>query len=189
MFLIVFLIKIMIKIYKTKILDCYELSFDNYSDKRGNFTKIFNNDFFYELNLNTVWKEEYITTSKKNVIRGMHFQLPPFDHEKMVIPLSGSVMDVIIDLRKKSDTYLEVVSIKLDSNKNNAMYIPKGCAHGFLSLEDHSSLLYKVTSVYNQEADSGILWSSIDFEWDIKTPILSERDKSFSKIENYNSPF
>ena len=120
----------------------------------------------------------------------MHFQTPPNDHTKLVTCLSGSVIDVIVDLRKTSQTFMKHIVIELDSTTVNKMiYIPKGCAHGFLSLKDDTLMHYKVSSVYSPENDAGILWSSIGYEWDCQNPITSERDNKHPSLQEFQSPF
>ncbi|MGB3144338.1 MAG: dTDP-4-dehydrorhamnose 3,5-epimerase family protein [Maribacter sp.] len=175
---------------QTDILGCYQVVLNDFNDLRGGFFKTFHFDFFKEKKLTTDWKEEYFSTSKKNVIRGMHFQTPPEDHAKLVTCLTGSVIDVIVDLRKDSETFKKHISILLDaSSKNKMIYIPKGCAHGFLSLEDNTLMHYKVSSVYSAEKDMGILWSTIGFDWKCDHPIISERDKRHTSLHEFQSPF
>lgn len=175
---------------KTNISGCYQVSLNNFKDLRGDFFKTFHVDSFEQKKLTTDWKEEYFSTSKKNVIRGMHFQTPPEDHAKLVTCLTGSVIDVIVDLRKDSQTFKKHIAIVLDANsKNKMIYIPKGCAHGFLSLKDDTLMHYKVSSVYSPENDVGILWSSIGYEWNCQNPIISDRDNKHSSLQEFQSPF
>lgn len=175
---------------QTEISGCYQVVLNNFNDLRGSFFKTFHFDFFKEHKLTTDWKEEYFSISKKNVIRGMHFQTPPEDHAKLVTCLTGSVIDVIVDLRKNSKTFKKNISILLNASSQNKMiYIPKGCAHGFLSLEDNTLMHYKVSSVYNPEKDMGILWNTIGFDWKCEHPIISERDKRHISLHEFQSPF
>ncbi len=169
-------------IEKTDIEGLFVLQPKMIIDERGIFIKTFNSDLFFENNLQTVWNEEYYSISKKDVIRGMHFQTPPHDHDKIVYCSAGSILDVIVDIREKSDTYKRVFSMKLSQENGTMVYIPKGCAHGFLSLENQTIVNYKVSTVYNPEADKGILWSSIDFDWNAANPILSNRDKNHPNL-------
>ena len=159
-------------------------------DNRGSFIKTFSSDLFENTPLNKFnVAEEFITVSKKNVIRGMHFQLPPHDHNKLVFCSRGSVIDVLVDLRSDSSTYGNVQAVNLDSKSKCAVFIPIGFAHGFLSLEDGSELIYKVDKCYAATHDTGILWSSIRYDWNIKDPIISERDNSFIKFKDFVTPF
>jgi len=148
-------------------------------DRRGFFKKIFNSNQYEDNQLKSDFKEIYYTKSKKNVIRGMHFQIPPYEHCKLVSIVNGEVLDVVLDLRKHSMTYGKFFSIYLREMSDIVIYIPKGFAHGFKSLQDNTVVEYYVTSVYNSEFDCGIRWDSFGFDWQIQNPIISERDKGF----------
>lgn len=158
-------------------------------DIRGNFIKTFNEKEFQDLGLSTDFKETYYSTSQKDVIRGMHFQIPPYEHDKLVHVLCGSVVDVIIDLRKGSINYKKYMAIHLTGNKPRSLYIPKGFAHGFRCLENNTIMLYQVTTGYQPNCDSGIAYHSIPYNWDVEDPILSERDSHFITLEEFDSPF
>lgn len=158
-------------------------------DSRGSFFKTFHEVDFKRIGLPTEWKEEYFSVSQKDVIRGMHFQIPPYDHQKMVSCMQGGILDVVVDLRKESRTYQQVFSKELNAINKTVLIIPKGCAHGFLSLENFSMMHYKVSTVYSPEHDKGILWNSIGFNWPIHVARLSERDKKHPSIDDFKSPF
>ena len=119
----------------------------------------------------------------------MHFQTPPYDHVKVVYVCKGKILDVVVDIRKNSNTYDKYFSIELNENNGTYLYIPKGLAHGFKSLEDDSIVNYMQTSCYNNEHDCGISYNSFGFDWGITAPIISERDKHFPNLANFNSPF
>lgn len=158
------------------------------NDNRGSFIKIFSKSKIKEILPGFNPAEMYITRSQKNVIRGMHFQIPPFDHGKIVVCLSGAVTDVLLDLRQ-GNGYGKVISRVLRSNEINTMYIPRGVAHGFLAHSDDTILAYVVETEYSQEHDRGILWSSIGFEWGADNPIVSQRDcdhPKLSEIKKYS---
>lgn len=169
----------------TKIDDLVLIKSFSAQDLRGTFNKFWmhsSDTAFAEVD----FKEAYYSRSKKNVIRGMHFQSPPYDHDKLVVCLQGSVIDVILDLRKNSNTYLEHRSFKLDPGSNDAVFIPKGYAHGFKALSDETLMLYMVSSEYNPKYDSGILYSSFGFDWgEIDVGLISERDKGFPLLKDY----
>jgi len=158
-------------------------------DVRGSFTKIFNAEQFEKLGFQTEYKEIYYSTSQKDVIRGMHFQVPPYDHEKLVHVISGSIIDVLVDLRKESPDFGKCMEFSLSAEKKQALYIPKGFAHGFRSLEDNTMMLYIVSTGYNAQCDKGIAYDSIGYDWGVDNPILSDRDKTFSRLEEFVSPF
>ena len=174
----------------TEIEGVYIINSFRADDNRGSFIKIFNQDEFDNLNLPKMnIKETYYSVSNKNVIRGMHFQIPPFDHEKIVTVLEGKAIDVIVDLRKNSSTYGKVISIELSEENNLAVFIPKGCAHGFKTLKDNTRMLYMVSTAYSKEHDSGIRWNSIDYNWDVEDEIVSERDNNLTQFKDFDSPF
>lgn len=164
---------------------------DNFcaSDDRGSFTKMYNAEEMKSLGLSWEFEESYYSLSKKNTIRGMHFQLPPYDHVKMTHLLRGKAIDVILDLRKDSKTYKKYITIEMDEEKKQAVYIPKGCAHGFKALEDNTIMLYYVTSGHEKNSDAGILYSSFGFNWNCAEPIMSVRDQQFCSLDDFVSPF
>lgn len=162
--------------------DAYFIKYPKFHDDRGFFQKVLTNAEY------TI-SEQYYSKSNKNVLRGIHFQLPPFDHDKIVTCISGKAIDLIIDLRTNSETYLKYATINLNSENGVTVFIPKGFGHGFLSLEDETILLYNTSTSYSSSHDSGILWNSIDYKWPIEKPIISDRDRCLQNLENFNSPF
>jgi len=177
------------KIVNTFIEDLKLIYINKFPDTRGSFQKVFNIDFFIENKLETNIKESYFTISHKNVIRGMHFQVPPYEHNKLVYLNRGSISDVVLDIRTNSSTYGKYFSIELYDYKPIMIYVPIGCAHGFLSLEDNTMVSYMQTSVYNKECDQGILWNSFGMTWNIANPIISPRDLSFDTLNNLKAFF
>jgi len=159
------------------------------NDSRGEFVKIFHKNLFSESKLCNNFSESYFSVSHKDVIRGMHFQLPPHDHEKLVFVAKGAILDVVVDLRKNSKTYQHYIVVELSETNRHSLYIPKGCAHGFKSLEDGTITVYNVGTVYNSEFDCGILYDSFGFNWEIENPIISDRDRGFRTLEEFKSPF
>ena len=162
---------------------------DKFSDNRGSFLKVYNIEFFKENYLQTDFKESYFSVSNKNVLRGMHFQIPPCEHVKLVYLNQGRIIDVILDIRKGSATYGQYFSTELSQNNPILVYIPVGCAHGFLSLEDNSIVSYLQTSSYSKEFDTGVRWDSFGMKWRIKNPIISQRDNSFTSLADFKSLF
>lgn len=173
----------------TQLEGCYEIQPVVRGDSRGSFTKTFHEYAFKELELATNFVEQYHSMSVKDVVRGLHFQLPPAEHEKLVYCVTGKVMDVALDLRRDSKTYGKFQIFTLDAEKGNMAYLPKGMAHGFCTLSETAIMMYMVTSVYDSLHDSGILWDSAGIPWPVEHPILSERDNTFVKLEDFNSPF
>ncbi len=165
------------------------ITLPSFDDHRGNFTKTFQDSFFKQAGIGFDLRESYFSLSHKQVIRGMHFQLPPHDHAKVVYCPLGSILDVLIDLRKESDTYGQHYAAELSAANHRAYYIPKGFAHGFKALSDNAMTYYLVSSEYNQQHDTGIRYDSFGFDWEYVTPILSERDLSFPALKDFDSPF
>ena len=177
------------KIEESKFKGVHLFRNETFFDHRGSFTKSFNNSNFKSYNIDFRVKESFNSFSKKNVLRGFHFQVPPYDHSKVVTCVFGEILDVIIDLRKSSDTYLKVFNIKLGlENDYCSIYIPPGFAHAFKVLSDFASTSYLTSCEYKQDSDLGILFNSIDFDWGSDL-IVSERDLSFPKLDSFKTPF
>ena len=153
-------------------------------DLRGNFLKSLQSSKVpSEVKLQNI-AETYISSSQKNVLRGMHYQRPPYDLQKLVTVISGRVLDVILDMRKNSPTFGNVYSAELgDGCSCRSLFIPSGCAHGFLSLCDNSLMLYHTTSEFNSDYDAGVRYDSIGFDWKAndKDLIMTERDRAFRR--------
>jgi len=147
-------------------------------DARGLFVKTISASKLKSMGFQDPFRESYYSKSYRNVIRGMHFQIPPYDHDKLVYVTEGNILDVVLDIRISSPTYGKHISFNL-SAFGSSVIVPKGCAHGFLTLSESATVVYNVTSEYEPIADKGILWSSFGFNWDVKDPIISDRDKSF----------
>jgi len=173
----------------TDIPGCYILQPRVLEDPRGSFVKTFHVPRFEELGLRTDWREEYFTVSSSNVLRGMHFQLPPAEHAKMVFCLTGEVLDVVLDLRRGSPTYGMARGFSLSAQNGRGVYLPIGCAHGFVSLSPSAGMYYKVTSVHAAAQDAGIAWHSFGFAWPVNDPLLSERDRRHPTLADFVSPF
>ena len=165
------------------------INYSFFSDLRGVFKKTFNATLLKENQIQFNVRESYITTSKKNVLRGMHFQSPPYDQDKIVSCIEGEVIDVIVDLRKESSAYKKVNSFNLIDKNPAFLFLPKGIAHGFISMSEKSQMIYFLNNEYQPDYDDGILWSSIDFDWQINNPIMSERDKLHQPLTHFESPF
>ena len=167
----------------------YLFSLNKNEDIRGDFLKIYNLNELGKYNINFIPHEFYISTSSLNVIRGMHYQVSKFSHDKLVSCFKGKVLDVIVDVRKNSKYYNKPVSCILSSDSPQAIFIGKGYAHGFLSLKKNSRMSYLTSTVYDPSSDCGVLWSSINFNWPIENPILSERDKLHPSLGNHKCEF
>jgi dTDP-4-dehydrorhamnose 3,5-epimerase len=178
----------MMKIKTTSIAGLFILSNSVFIDARGSFKKLLSENDFNMLSLESNFAELYFSINNKDVIRGMHFQIPPMDCVKMVYVSRGKILDVCLDLRRKTNTFGKYFSITL-ADDESYLYIPKGIAHGFASLEDDTIVNYAQTSCYSKEHDCGIKYDSFGFKWPVDKPIISERDMEFPKFQNWNSVF
>lgn len=179
----------MFELKPSKLAGCFELQPKVFDDVRGRFVKVFHEQAFAEQGLETNFAEEYYSVSHENVIRGLHFQLPPMDHVKMVYCVQGDVLDAVVDLRVGSPTYGRYALFELSASKANSIYIPKGMAHGFCSRSNQAIMVYKVSTVYSPAHDAGVLWNSVGIQWPTNAAILSARDNCFPSFDNFVSPF
>lgn len=177
------------KIIKTQLPGCLEIQPAIIHDYRGKFVKSFHKDWFAENGLKEDVGEVYYSVSRKNVLRGLHFQNPPMDHTKLVYCVQGSVLDVGVDLRVGSPTYGKHFSYELNSVKGNIAYLPSGIAHGFFTLSDEALVVCQMSSIYSPECDAGIRWDSVGIDWPNMVPVLSERDQRMPVLDDFTSPF
>ena len=177
------------KINKTFIEDLLIIEPQLFKDERGFFYESYNKN---NLDIDIVYVQDNESKSYKGVIRGLHFQAPPFDQTKLVRCVSGNILDVAVDLRTNSKTYGKSCSIELSSENNKQLFVPKGVAHGFQVLSEIAIVNYKVDEYYNPESDSGLIGNdkdlSIDWNLDLK-PILSKKDLKLISFKELKSPF
>jgi dTDP-4-dehydrorhamnose 3,5-epimerase len=176
-------------IQSTLLHGAYVLTLPASQDARGTFTKTFHDTMLKKAGIDFILKESYFSLSKKDVIRGMHFQLPPHQHSKIVFCPQGAILDVIVDLRKGSPTYRRYFTRELSAENHKAFFIPEGFAHGFKSLTDDAITYYLVSSEYSQPHDTGIRYDSIGLDWQVPNPVISARDLSFPGMGEFDSPF
>mgnify|MGYP006415765753 CR=1 FL=1 len=168
------------KVTRLAIPDLLLIEPQVYNDERGNFFESFNQIKFEEIigsNINFVQDNQ--SHSKKNVLRGLHYQVSPMEQAKLVRVISGKVFDVVVDIRKESPTYKQWVGKVISSENMVQMWIPEGFAHGFYTLSDSAILLYKTTSFYSKEHERIVLWEDQDLGINWKNtirPILSDKD-------------
>lgn len=162
-----------------------------FGDNRGYFFESFNKDKFDAEVPNISFVQDNQSMSHKGVLRGLHFQIPPFEQGKLVRVIQGSVLDVAVDIRKGSPTYGQHNSILLSGENNLQFWIPPGFAHGFLTLEDNTIFSYKCTGPYSKESERSILWNDKDLniDWNISSPIVSEKDQIAETFKQFKSPF
>lgn len=163
-----------------------------FGDERGYFFESFNKEKFQNLTgVEADFVQDNQSKSQKNVLRGLHFQKPPFAQGKLVRVIQGAVLDVAVDIRKNSPTYGKSFSIELSANNKTILWIPKGFAHGFVSLEDDTIFTYKCTDYYNPSSEGCIIWNdkALNIDWKIENPIISEKDKMGVSFEGFESIF
>ncbi len=150
-----------------------------FPDERGYFLETFKSSDFLSNDLPNNFVQDNLSFSRKNVIRGMHFQKKPKEQGKLVSVIKGRVLDVAVDFRKESPTFLKWIAVELNDRQNNMLYIPEGFAHGFLALSEEVYLLYKCTNEYDLKADAGFRWDDPDIgiAWPINNPVVSEKDQ------------
>jgi len=157
------------------------------ADARGSFSKLLHPDDL-ELRADGAFplRESFVSWSEPGVLRGMHFQSPPFAHDKAVTCLAGNVLDVVLDLRRSSPTYGRAIGFDLDGERPTTVVIPVGCAHGFAVLGERRALLhYAVTVEHAPQNDLGVRWDSFGFEWPRGTAtVISDRDRAFPTLGN-----
>ena len=176
------------KIIDELLAGCYVIHTDTSSDKRGIFVKTYDEKSLNACGIEFQIKETFYSVSNRNVIRGMHFQEPPFAHNKIVQCARGEALDVLVDLRKGVD-FGRTESVKLDDKNNLMIYIPKGLAHGFLATTDNCLMLYSTDFRYVKENDKGVRWDTLKFDWGIGPFILSERDRLHPDLQTFGTPF
>ena len=170
---------------ETEIPDVFGIKCQQSFDSRGTFVKNFNAPVFEKYGINFICRESFYSVSKKNVIRGMHFQVAPFDGYKLVTAVSGHVLDVILDLRRNSRTFGKYMTVDLYAEHADAVLIPPDCAHGFLAMEDNCILNYQTGAEYSPEHDFGIRYDSFGFEWPCSNPVISPRDLTHPSFSDY----
>jgi dTDP-4-dehydrorhamnose 3,5-epimerase len=170
---------------ETSLEGLWIVSTKKINDKRGVFYRTYCENFFSEINWEGKFVQQNISINyKKGTFRGLHFQKSPFEEEKLVRCVAGSVLDIVVDIRKNSSSYLKHFEIELSSKNCLALFIPKGFAHGFLTLEDNSIMLYNHSQFYNVNHDSGINYKDPLLNIKLKNKIseISEKDDNFNFI-------
>lgn len=176
------------ELLKELLPSCFLLQPNRVADQRGYFVKTYHEESCKALGISLEIREEFYSVSHKGVIRGMHFQFPPHEHDKLVYCTRGAVRDVLLDLRK-GEGYGRVASAQLSGENGHLIFIPKGIAHGFVALTDQALMLYKTSTVHAPESDCGVRWDSFGFDWDLDQPIMSVRDQQHATFSDFVSPF
>jgi dTDP-4-dehydrorhamnose 3,5-epimerase len=179
------------EIIKTPIEDLVIIKPAVFQDARGYFFESYNFNRFQEILGGSVFVQDNESKSQKNVLRGLHFQRPPFTQGKLVRVIKGAVIDVAVDLRRNSSTYGKFHMVQLTEENKLMYWVPPGFAHGFVTLADDTIFTYKCTNIYNKESEGSLLWndSDIGINWNIDNPILSDKDMESPLFKDFISPF
>ncbi len=174
----------------TEMDGLFLIEHENFFDERGLFFEFFNEADFFQIDIKNKFVQDNVSVSKKGVIRGMHFQKDGYAQSKLIKVVKGKILDVVVDMRKNSKTFGKYFKVELSSDKNIMLFIPRGFAHGFLSLENDTTILYKNDNFYSKENEDGILWNDtfVNIDWNLKRYgiehlIISEKDKNYRKFE------
>ncbi|MCX6720129.1 MAG: dTDP-4-dehydrorhamnose 3,5-epimerase [Candidatus Staskawiczbacteria bacterium] len=173
--------------HKTKIKDVYIIEPELKNDERGYFSRFFCKKELAEIGVKfDIAQINQSLISKKGTIKGMHFQKSPKGEDKIIQCICGEIYDVVVDLRKNSETYGQWVSIELTEDNKKMLLIPKGCAHGFQTLTDNCEVQYFMSEFYSPEHASGVRWNDpvFNIKWPIKPPLFSEKDKNWPLIKS-----
>lgn len=162
-----------------------------FGDERGYFFESYNLPLFKEAGIDVNFLQDNESMSAKGVLRGLHFQEPPFEQGKLVRVARGAVLDVSVDIRKDSPTFGKWLGYELSEQNKRMLWIPPGFAHGFVSLSEDTIFIYKCTNLYNRESENSILWNDpeLNIDWGIKNPLVSDKDKSAPLFSKLVSPF
>ncbi|QMU30599.1 dTDP-4-dehydrorhamnose 3,5-epimerase [Adhaeribacter radiodurans] len=162
-----------------------------FGDARGYFFESYSYRVFAENGISTEFVQDNQSVSQRGVLRGLHFQKPPYAQAKLVRVAAGRALDIAVDIRKNSPTYGQHIACELDAEKNNMFFIPEGFAHGFAALTDNTIFMYKCSHYYNPAAEGGLLWNdpALGINWELTEPILSPKDIILPKLQELDSGF
>ena len=179
------------QIIKTEIPDLLIIQPKVFEDERGYFYESYNKKLLAENGLDANFVQDNQSMSQKGVLRGLHFQAPPYTQGKLVSVIKGAVLDVAVDLRKNSPAYGKHYTIELTEKNKTMFWVPEGFAHGFLTLENNTIFSYKCTNYYHKDSENSILWNdpALNIDWGILDPVLSEKDKAGKSFTEFNGMF
>lgn len=177
---------------KTDVSGVHVLDVDQHEDARGTFARIW---CAREATANglepRIAQASLSSNRERGTLRGLHYQRPPHAEVKVVRCVRGAVFDVALDLRKNSPTFRRWVGVELSAENNRALYIPEGCAHGFMTLEPNSEILYQMSSFYEPDAGAGVRWddSAFGIGWPLPVSVIGPRDAGWSDFRDEDSPW
>jgi dTDP-4-dehydrorhamnose 3,5-epimerase len=167
------------RLIPTELEGAFIIEFEPVRDERGHFMRFYDRDFFAENDLQTTWQQESLSFNKHaGTVRGLHFQKRPFAETKVVRVVNGAIRDVIVDLRTGSKSYAQWIAVELTATNGRALYVPKGFAHGFCTLEANTAIEYKIDVAYRAEVTGGVRWNDPELAigWSVDDPVISDRD-------------
>jgi len=176
------------KFYETKLKGAYIIEIEKLEDERGFFARTWDFEEFSKIGLNNDISQCSISFNlKKGTLRGLHYQIEPFSEIKIISCIRGKIFDVIVDLRKDSATFKQWTNFEISQNDYKFVYIPKGFAHGFQTLEENTIISYQISQSYKPEYARGIRWDDKTFniKWPISQPVISEKDRSWKFFDSY----
>lgn len=176
------------KFEKTSLGQVWLIKPQVFKDERGHFLESFRKEIFKEHNVEHNFVQDNISTSVKGTVRGLHYQIPPFGQAKLVMAVSGEILDVAVDMRKNSPTFGRYFSAILNDENRYMMLISSGFAHGFSVLSDRATVAYKCNQYYHQDSERGIRWNdpALQIDWKTDSPILSEKDNNLPLFKDVN---
>lgn len=179
------------QIIETQIPGLLEIIPKVFGDERGYFYESYNKELFQNFGVNFEFVQDNQSLSNKGVLRGLHFQNPPFAQGKLVRVIQGAVLDVVVDIRLGSPTYGKHHKVLLSGENKLMFWVPPGFAHGFVTLEDQTIFSYKCTNVYNKDSEGSVLWNdpALGIDWGIEDPLLSEKDLQARPLAELETQF
>jgi len=179
------------KITETRLPGLLIIDPNVFDDKRGYFFESYNAEVFRQAGLEMEFLQDNESCSGKGILRGLHFQEPPYEQGKLVRVARGGVMDVSVDIRKGSPTFGKWEAFELTEQNKRMVYIPPGFAHGFVTLEENTIFIYKCTNIYHKESENSIRWDDPDLniDWGISEPVISDKDRTAPLFREMESPF
>jgi len=179
----------------TALADVFILTPKRFADSRGYFIETYRDTALRAaLGRDVGFRQDNLSRSARaNTLRGLHFQRPPHAQGKLVRCARGALLDVVVDVRRGSPTYLRHVAVELSEDDDRQLWVPEGCLHGFRTLRDDTEIAYKCTDVYEPDCDGAVVWNdpalAVDWSLNGATPILSEKDRNAQSFANFDNPF
>lgn len=175
-------------ILEKKIKGVYEIILTPLNDDRGYFMRTYDYKVFEYFGIHREWvQENHSRSEKKGIIRGLHFQFPPYNESKLIRCIKGAVLDIYLDLRKDSPSFGRWETVELSEQNKKMLFLPRGFAHGFCTLTEVSEVVYKVDNFFSKDHDSGIRWNdpTLRMRWPVENPVISEKDMKLMTFDEF----